>query len=80
MLGPISEQKLKVWAIMENILKQGKCRAIGVCDFSIIDLYELLIYCKIKPAINQVEFNPYYYRKKLWNFCRYHNIALEAYK
>ena len=44
MLGPISEQKIKVWAIMENILKQGKCRAIGVCDFSIIDLYELLIY------------------------------------
>jgi len=46
---------------MEDIYSKGKCKAIGVSNFSVKLLQELLKSCKVKPMINQVEFSLYLY-------------------
>ena len=54
-------------------------KAIGVSNYTIKHLKELLSYCNIVPAVNQVEFNPYLYQQDLLEFCESKNIKLVAY-
>lgn len=61
------------------LLKEGKCRAIGVSNYMIWHLEELLDNSSTVPAVNQVEFSPYLYQKDLLEFCRNHRIQLEGY-
>ncbi len=67
------------WSVMESLYNEGKARAIGVSNFTIRHLQELIKSSKTIPAINQVEFNSYLYQKELLEFCRDKNIQLEAY-
>jgi len=48
----------QTWRAMEELYKQGKCRAIGVSNYTISHLESLLSKCKIVPAVNQVEMHP----------------------
>ena len=48
----------RLWASMEALVEKGLTRAIGVSNFSIQLLADLLTYCKIKPAVNQVQLYP----------------------
>jgi diketogulonate reductase-like aldo/keto reductase len=64
---------------LEKLVKDGKVRSIGVSNYTIKHLEELLSYCEIKPAVNQVEFHPKLYQKDLLKFCNDHNIILQAY-
>ena len=73
------EQRLNSWKILEEIYKSGKAKSIGVSNFTIKHLKELLKVAKIIPVINQVEFSPYLYQKELLNFCNENKIQLEAY-
>jgi glycerol 2-dehydrogenase (NADP+) len=45
---------IDTWKAMENLVKQGKCKAIGVCNMSIPYLERLITECEIIPAVNQV--------------------------
>lgn len=72
-------QKNKSWKIMEGFLKDGRCKAIGVSNFTIRHLEELLGQANVIPAVNQVEFTPYLYQKELLEFCKSKGIQLEAY-
>jgi diketogulonate reductase-like aldo/keto reductase len=67
------------WRAMERIAAEGRCRAIGVSNYTIRHLEELLGTCEIVPAINQVEFTPFLYQQELLSFCRSRGIQLEAY-
>jgi len=49
---PCSNTRLKAWAVMEDMLAIGKCRAIGVCNFNVRHMTELIKNCKIVPAVN----------------------------
>ena len=69
----------KSWKILEKIYKSGKAKAIGVSNFTIRHLKELLENSDIVPAVNQVEFHPYLYQKELLDFCNKNKIKLEAY-
>jgi diketogulonate reductase-like aldo/keto reductase len=69
----------ETWRAMEEIYKSGKCRAIGVSNYTIDQLKYLMNTCNIKPAVNQVEFSPFLYQKKLLEFCRENGIQVEAY-
>jgi methylglyoxal/glyoxal reductase len=60
-------------------LQQGKARAIGVSNYTVRDLQEILQYSKDIPAVNQVEFHPFLYQNELLQFCKNNNIQLEAY-
>jgi len=67
------------WKILEKIYKSGKAKAIGVSNFTIRHLKELLENSDVIPAVNQVEFHPYLYQKELLDFCNEKGIKVEAY-
>ena len=57
----------------------GKCDAIGVCNFDLGYLKELLSFCRVKPAINQFERHPIYQQRELCEFCHNNDIAVMSY-
>ncbi len=69
----------ETWQAMENLVKKGLVKSIGVSNFSTIMLVDLLTYAKIKPVMNQVELHPYLTQEKLVAFCAYKEIAVTAY-
>ncbi|MBF0277605.1 MAG: aldo/keto reductase [SAR324 cluster bacterium] len=76
---PVEKLRADSWRALETIYQEGKCRAIGVSNYTIRHLEELLGACKVPPAVNQVEYHPFLYQKKLLEFCRANNIRLSAY-
>ncbi|KAK0481196.1 reductase AKOR2 [Armillaria luteobubalina] len=69
----------EAYAEMEKIHSSGKAKAIGVSNFSIKTLDELLTTATIVPAVNQVEMHPYLAQKDLLEYHRTKGIATEAY-
>ncbi len=78
---PVEKKRKETWKAMETLYNEKKCRAIGVSNFMVRHLNELLDNCVIKPAVNQIELSPYNYdyRKATIDLCRRHEIMLEAY-
>ena len=66
------------WKALETLYKEGRVKAIGVSNFQIHHLEELMKDAEINPMINQVEYHPRLTQKELHNFCREHQIQLEA--
>jgi diketogulonate reductase-like aldo/keto reductase len=67
------------WDGMQRAHERGFARSIGVSNFSAGELDELLAVAEIRPVINQVQFNPFAYRRRLLEACEERQIALEAY-
>jgi len=76
---PVSGVRNESWRAMEKLLRDGKCRAIGVSNYTINHLNDLLVSSNTIPAVNQVEFHPFLYQQKLLEYCQGHGIQLEAY-
>ncbi len=76
---PVTSLRNEAWRAMETLLEEEKCRAIGVSNYMIRHLEEILDNSSTIPAVNQVEFSPYLYQKELLGFCSSHGIQLEAY-
>ena len=76
---PVTGRRIETWKALEKLMDDGKVRAIGVSNFMIRHLEELLSNVDIIPAINQIEFNPYIYQKGLHQYCSKHYIQLEAF-
>ncbi len=76
---PVTGLYTETWTAMERLFASGKCRAIGVSNFTIRHLEALLKESATIPAVNQVEFSPYLYQKELLDYCRSKGIQLEAY-
>ena len=76
---PVSGHRIETWKALENLLNDGKARAIGVSNFMTSHLEELLPNVDIIPAVNQIEFNPYMYQKGLHQYCLRKYIQLEAF-
>jgi diketogulonate reductase-like aldo/keto reductase len=72
-------QRRQSWQALEKLRAQRKARSIGVSNFTIRHLTELLADSETVPAINQVEFHPYLYQQDLLAFCRAQGIVIEAY-
>ena len=68
----------KVWTCMEGLVKEKKCKALGVCNFNEAALTQLLRCCTIPPVVNQVERHPLLPQFGLLEFCSRHNIWLQA--
>src|SRR6202012_4569586 len=67
------------WPGMEQARELGYARSIGVSNFGVDELGQLLATATVPPVVNQVQFSPYEYRKALLESCRQNGIALEAY-
>ena len=76
---PVPGARKDTWRAMERIVKEGKARAIGVSNYMIPHLEELLASSNVVPAVNQVELSPFLAQRELIEFCRRHGIAVEAY-
>jgi len=78
---PVKELPLETWRAMETLLAEGKARAIGVSNYMVRHLEELLDQCNVVPAVNQIELSPYnyLYRKEVVDLCRANGIHIEAY-
>jgi diketogulonate reductase-like aldo/keto reductase len=76
---PVEGLRRDSWRALERILEEGRSKAIGVSNYTIGHLRELLGHCNTPPAVNQVEFSPFLYQKALLDFCRSRGIQLEAY-
>ena len=72
---PIAE----TWSGMEAAVDAGLCRFIGVSNFSVKKLEQLLEVARIRPGANQVESHPYLQQRELVDFCRERDIAVTAY-
>ena len=67
------------WPGMERAHERGYARSIGVSNFSVAQLDELLSVAETRPVVNQVQFNPFAYRRSLLEACEERDVALEAY-
>lgn len=70
--------KRSVWKVLEKIVTSGRVKSIGVSNFEIDHLETISKGTTIVPAVNQVEFHPFLYRKELLDYCSQHGIILEA--
>ncbi|KMY53135.1 glyoxal reductase [Bacillus sp. FJAT-27231] len=68
----------ETWRALEKLYSEGAAKAIGVCNFQIHHLEELLAVCNEVPAINQIENHPYLTQEKLRAYCQEKNIVVEA--
>ncbi|KAJ3326994.1 hypothetical protein HDU93_002161 [Gonapodya sp. JEL0774] len=69
----------KTWRVMEELVAEGKVRAIGVANYTVGMLEGLLKVAKIPPAVNQYEAHPYLPQPTLLSFCHSHSIHVTAY-
>jgi len=67
------------WRAMEDLYLSGKVRAIGVCNYSIRHLEEILQNCRVKPHVVQVEIHPRLCQTELRQFCSKHSIQVQAF-
>ncbi|HEX3541485.1 MAG TPA: aldo/keto reductase [Acidimicrobiales bacterium] len=67
------------WPGMERARQLGYTRSIGVSNFSRDELDEVTAAASIPPVVNQVQFSPFQYRRRLVDACEAHHVALEAY-
>ncbi len=75
---PVKGCYKETWKVLEEIYRSGRARAIGVSNFLVHQLEDLLSDAEIVPAVNQVEFHPRLIQPDLLKFCREHGIQLEA--
>jgi methylglyoxal/glyoxal reductase len=76
---PVDAMQLETWKAMEFLLTSKSLKTIGVSNYMVSNLQEMRNYAVILPAINQVEFSPFLYQKKLLQYCRSEDIQLQAY-
>ena len=67
------------WKAMEKLREEGKVKSIGVSNFSIQDLELLKTVSDVVPAVNQVEFHPFFNHPELKAYCQENGIAVQAY-
>jgi diketogulonate reductase-like aldo/keto reductase len=76
---PVPEVSEETWKAMVRLLREQKTRAIGVSNYDLDDLSQLMQNCDVLPAVDQVEFHPFLYQERLLRFCEKNWIQMEAY-
>ncbi len=76
---PVKMYRTQTWKEMELLLKEGKCRAIGLSNYLERHISEILSYSLTVPAVNQIEMHPFLYNKKTVRYHKSKGIQLEAY-
>jgi diketogulonate reductase-like aldo/keto reductase len=73
---PMIRLRTESWRALEHLSQSGRCRTIGVCNFTVRHMTEILRDGRIVPAVNEVEFNPYLNQAHLQSWCRDREIQL----
>lgn len=75
---PSQGKYVETWKALEKLYKDGRVRAIGVSNFNIHHLEEILANSEIVPMVNQVEYHPRFNQRELHEYCKKNGIQLEA--
>ncbi|WP_020619643.1 aldo/keto reductase [Paenibacillus daejeonensis] len=75
---PVKGKYKDTWRAMEKLYNNGLVRAIGVSNFQVHHLIDLMGSCEVCPMVNQVEFHPLLTQEPLRAYCRENKIQLEA--
>lgn len=75
---PVEGKYKDAWKALEKLYKDGRVKAIGVSNFHIHHLEDLMKDAQIKPMIDQVEYHPRLTQKELQTFCKENGIQMEA--
>jgi diketogulonate reductase-like aldo/keto reductase len=78
---PASSRRHDSWRALERLIDDGRIKAAGVSNYTVDHLEELISRSTMLPSVNQIEFHPFIYEQqhRLLEFCRKHNIQIEAY-
>ncbi len=68
----------ETWSVFEDLQRQGRIRAIGVCNFTPAHLDQLLAVASIPPAVLQIEFHPMFVQEDVRRYAREHSIQVES--
>ncbi|MBK5484468.1 MULTISPECIES: aldo/keto reductase [Peribacillus] len=75
---PVEGKYKEAWKALETLYKEGKVKAIGVSNFQIHHLKDVIKDAEVKPMVNQVECHPRLTQKEVQAFCKEQGIQLEA--
>ncbi|WP_040950924.1 aldo/keto reductase [Gorillibacterium massiliense] len=75
---PVEGKYKEAWRAMETLYQEGRVKAIGVSNFHIHHLEDLMESARIKPMVDQVEFHPRLSQRDLLRFTQEHGIQMEA--
>ena len=75
---PVPGCYLETWKQMEKLYKEGLIRSIGVSNFGIYQLEDLLAHSDTVPAVNQIEIHPLWNQAELVSYCQSKGIAVQA--
>ena len=67
------------WQAMEQLVKKGLVKSIGVANFTAMMIVDLLTYADVKPLVNQIEIHPYNSQVELVDYCQRIGIKVTAY-
>ncbi|KAF3699321.1 putative oxidoreductase ZK1290.5 [Channa argus] len=73
------EMRAETWRALEELYKEGVCRAIGVSNFLVHHLEQLQEDCSVVPHVNQVEYHPFQQPNQLIDYCRHKGIVFGGY-
>jgi diketogulonate reductase-like aldo/keto reductase len=78
---PATDKRAESWKALQEIHSKGLAKAIGVSNYTVQHLKELLENSDVIPAVNQIEFHPFIYKeqKEVLEFCKQKGIIVEAY-
>ncbi|KAL3898620.1 MAG: hypothetical protein SGCHY_002611 [Lobulomycetales sp.] len=77
--APFIGKRTDAWRVMEEFVDAGSVRSIGVSNYGVHHLDELMQICRIKPVVNQIELHPFLQNADVVQACKVHGIAVEAY-
>jgi alcohol dehydrogenase (NADP+) len=78
-VAPDAIPLMETWQAMENMVKKGLCRFIGVCNFNLSRLIDLKSQAHTQPVMNQIELHPYLQQIKMLEYCKKNQVLLTAY-
>jgi methylglyoxal/glyoxal reductase len=76
---PGAGKRTETWKALVEIAREGRCRSVGVSNFTIEHLEEVIQASDVVPAVNQVELHPFLFQRELMDYCRGHGIQVQAY-
>ena len=76
---PVPKLRRDSWRALEQLFDERRARAIGVSNYMVNHLEELLGEARVPPAVNQIEVSPFLQMREVRAVCRAHGIVVEAY-
>ena len=76
---PVAGKRRESWRALEKAFADGKAKAIGVSNYMVPHLRDVLDHAVVKPHVNQIELTPFLQRRDTRALCAEHGIVVEAY-